>query len=271
MRNSKAAEARVCIICGQEFTPALKSAAKTCSRDCWIELVRRNSLNQPHRPRKVRVFTCAFCGKVFETDAPGTHRTCSPDCARKQHSKKIKEAAAAHRAEHYLTKTCPICGKVFETQRGRNRTYCSRACGSKREIPKNSEICVICGRKFFAPKSANRKTCSQQCWKEFLSRSAKQQDLTAMREGAKYCPILQSTPQHFRAKEWALRAPDGTEYRFKNLNHFVRTHKELFPPELLREHHCTPFIATRLSALAPWRQAKRAKQALSVLGWTWAD
>lgn len=92
-----------------------------------------------------------------------------------------------------------------------------------------------------------------------------------MREGAKHCPILQSTPQHFRAKEWALRAPDGTEYRFKNLNHFVRTHKELFPSELLREHHCTPFIATRLSALAPWRQEKRAKQALSVLGWTWAD
>lgn len=58
-KNSKAA-ARTCVICGQEFTPAPKSAAKTCSRDCWIELVRRNSLNQPHRPRKVRVFTCAF-------------------------------------------------------------------------------------------------------------------------------------------------------------------------------------------------------------------
>lgn len=271
MLGSSKVEVRVCAICGQEFTPAPTSAAKTCSRDCWIELVRRNSLNQFHRPRKVRIFTCAFCGKVFETDAPGTHRTCSPECVRKLRSKNAKEAAAARRANHWLTKTCPICGKVFETQRGLNRTFCSRKCAEERELPKNSEICVICGRKFFAPKSANRKTCSQQCWKVFLSRSAKQQDLTPMHEGGKRCPLLQSTPKHFRAKEWALRAPDGTKYHFRNLNYFVRTHKELFPPELLREHRRTPFIATRLSTLAPWRQAKRAKQALSVLGWTWAD
>lgn len=214
--------------------------------------------------------TCVICGKSFSAAPASKVKTCSSECRGRLISRKLKVFAANHRSEHYLTKTCPICGKVFETILNRNRTYCSRKCASKRELPKNSEICVVCGRKFYAPKSMGFKTCSEQCRSFLRSQNGKRQDLTAMHEGLKKCPKMISSPQHFRAREWSLRSPNGTVYKFRNLNYFVRTNREMFASEFLVERRGTPLAAAYLSHLAPWRQPKR-KRVLSVWGWTWAE
>lgn len=36
------------------------------------------------------------------------------------------------------------------------------------------------------------------------------------------------------AKFYCVRSPDNVEYKFRNMNHFVRSHPELFSPEQLR-------------------------------------
>ena len=92
-----------------------------------------------------------------------------------------------------------------------------------------------------------------------------------MREGHRTNPRTASTPENYRAREWSFSAPDGTVYRFKNLNLFIREHRELFPPELLTERRETPAVASRLSALAPWRREKMKKKSISWRGWRWAE
>ncbi|MDB6135714.1 MAG: hypothetical protein JWM59_3957 [Verrucomicrobiales bacterium] len=44
-------------------------------------------------------------------------------------------------------------------------------------------------------------------------------------------PRRRKGPDQAAAREWALRAPDGTVWRGRNLYEFVRTHPDLFEPE----------------------------------------
>lgn len=257
-----------CIVCGKEFSRAPGSTARTC-RSCGLELMQRSG-RQPRRPNPGRTFVCQQCGRTFTTDTPGRLRTCSPECLRLYMSRKASETAAKKSAMHRMTKICPVCGKQFEVLLSRNTVCCSRRCALQRGKRGKSATCVVCGRTFFPPKSLDCKACSPECRRILKSSNAKKRDHSRMHEGLRNNPKMISSPQHFLAREWALRAPDGTEYRFRNLNFFVRTHKELFPPEQLREHKKTPLIASRLAQLAPWRQS-RHRRTLSIYGWTWAD
>lgn len=163
--------------------------------------------------------------------------------------------------------TCPVCGREFTCER-KERTYCSRGCVN-RARGRNSETCVVCGKTFFKPASQKAKTCSSACYKILLSRKARAQDLSAMQKGHKNSPRTASTIENSSAKEWSLKAPDGTVYRFKNLNLFVRTHKDLFLTSDLGERKFTPRAAAMLSCLAPWRREKMRKKLFSWKGWRW--
>ena len=261
-------KSRVCVICGREFPPAKKSRATTCSRECWRELMRRNAV-LPVRPAQKHVRTCENCGKEFVVTGYSVRKTCSAKCKQEQIARKVKKTLL-DRYGNLMNKVCPICGREFTCKRFKERKYCSKSC-KNRARGRNSETCVVCGRVFFCPASHGGKVCSNDCLKLLLSRNASKQDLSAMREGYRTNPRTASTPENVHAREWSLRAPDGKVYRFKNLNFFIREHRELFPPELLIERRGTPAVANKLSALAPWRREKMRKKSFSWRGWTWAE
>ena len=261
-------KSRVCAICGREFSPAQKSRATTCSRECWRELMRRNAV-LPVRPAQKHIRICENCGREFVVTGYSLRKTCSSACKLEQTARKVKKTLL-DRYGNVLTKNCPICGREFTCKKFAERTYCSKSC-TNRARGRNSETCVVCGKTFFKPASQQAKTCCESCYKILLSRNASAQDLTAMREGYRTNPRTASTPENVHAREWSLRAPNGKVYRFKNLNFFIREHRELFPPEFLTERRGTPAVASRLSALAPWRREKMRKKSHSWRGWTWAE
>ena len=72
-------------------------------------------------------------------------------------------------------------------------------------------------------------------------------------------------------KDWAVRSPDGTEYRFRNLALFLREHASLFRPDdlvpLSKSTSGPSRAVLGLSRLRPdHRRAVRQWR-----GWTWAD
>ena len=261
-------KSRECVICGREFMPAKKSTATTCSRECWRELMRRNAV-LPVRQAQKHVRICENCGREFVVTGYSVRKTCSETCKQEQIARKVKKTLL-DRYGNVMHKTCPICGREFTCKRFKERTYCSRSC-TNRARGRNAETCVVCGKTFYKPASQQAKTCSAECYKILHSRNASAQDLSAMREGHRTNPRTASTPENAHAREWSFRAPDGTVYRFRNLNYFIRSHKELFPPELLVERRCTPAVALLLAQLAPWRRAKAAKKLTQWRGWTWED
>ena len=88
-----------------------------------------------------------------------------------------------------------------------------------------------------------------------------------MLEAKKNSPLLQPDERHINARYYALRAPDGTVYRGRNINHFVREHSWFFDPDDLCERYKrTTRAALGLSALRPTRK----NQLPSWKGWTWA-
>lgn len=208
---------------------------------------------------------CKICGNPVS----GKRKTCSEACKRALISKRVSAYLIKSRESHWIEKECPICHKIFKAKLSKDKTYCSYECARKRKYG-NKETCAICGKEFFAPKSKERKTCSKECCSELVSEQTKKQDLTAMRQGQMNDPRLRSTTEHICAREWRLRSPDGQVFKFRNLNHFVRTHKEYFAGYLDERKH-TPAAAVRLSRLAPWRQAKLKKRHISWNGWSWAD
>jgi hypothetical protein len=74
------------------------------------------------------------------------------------------------------------------------------------------------------------------------------------------------------AKVWALRDPNGRQFRFKNLYHFVRRHSELFAPSDLKPSarrqgslRVTNLAIRGLSSISP----RNIRPRLSWKGWTW--
>ena len=212
---------------------------------------------------------CENCGREFTVTGYSVRKTCSDTCKQEQIARKVKKTLL-DRYGNVMQKTCPICGREFTCKKFAEREYCSHACAN-RARGRNTEICVICGKSFFCPASHEGKVCSTECLKVLQSCNASAQDLSAMREGHRTNPRTASTPENAHARYWSFRAPDGTVHRFKNLNFFIRQHRDLFPPELLIERRGTPAVASRLSALAPWRQEKLKKRSISWRGWRWVD
>lgn len=175
---------------------------------------------------------------------------------------------------------CVVCRVQFDTS-SRKRTTCSDECKKilirrnalkqdhSKRIKTYDFVCEICGKKFSVCGSKGHgemlKTCSDACFKKTLSEHAKGQDPSPMREGYRKSPIRQPDERNASAREWAIVSPDGEVFRFRNMSHFVRTHKELFEG-YLQEKRKTPYAAFALSNLAPWRNRKEK----SWHGWTWA-
>lgn len=91
-----------------------------------------------------------------------------------------------------------------------------------------------------------------------------------MQRGIAASPLLQPDERHVNAREWALVAPDGTIYRFRNLRHFIREHQDLFTADELRlsGNSRNNFLASfKLGHLRPG--AKHPYE--SWHGWRWAD
>lgn len=87
-------------------------------------------------------------------------------------------------------------------------------------------------------------------------------------------PKLQSTELHIAAREWCLRAPDGSIHSVRNLKKFVRDNPELFeesdviwkaPEGKPQQAWCRAFQG--LSRLRP----SGAKTLEEWQGWTWAQ
>ena len=194
---------------------------------------------------KTRVGICENCGREFVVTGYSVRKTCNDECKMQLIARKAQKTLL-DRYGNIMHKICPICGREFTCKRFREKTYCSRSC-TNRARGRNAEKCVICGKTFCKPASQQAKTCSRECYKILHSRTASAQDLTAMREGHRTSPRTASTQENASARAWSFRAPDGTVYHFKNLNLFVRTHRELFSPECLIERRHTPVAAMKLA------------------------
>jgi len=69
-------------------------------------------------------------------------------------------------------------------------------------------------------------------------------------------------------RQYCLRAPDGTEHRFRNLRRFIAEHPELFAAEDLERYPSGPSRAlVGLSQLRP----KLGRRHRSWKGWTWIE
>lgn len=176
---------------------------------------------------------------------------------------------------------CVVCQVQFDTP-SRKRKTCSDKCKAilirrnalkqdhSKRIKTYHFVCEVCGNAFSVIGSKGHattlKTCSEACFKKALAASANGQDLTPMQEGYRKSPGRQPDEFNSCAKEWALKSPDGEVFRFRNMNHFVRSHAEMFKG-FLNERRRTPYAAVALSNLAPWRKHKGKNWR----GWTWVD
>lgn len=126
--------------------------------------------------------------------------------------------------------------------------------------------CLRCGASFTYRKS---KYCSPACGlaaqREHLAANIPPPEMWARRQES---PLTRRGPQHHTGRDWHLRAPDGRQYSFRNLSHFVRSHPDLFAPEDILETGRGGSNATAgLRALRPTPRCR----ALSWKGWTWAE
>lgn len=166
--------------------------------------------------------------------------------------------------------SCIVCGKVFWT---RERQTCSRACISqfrsrlgKENNPRLNRVCLVCGKIFHSEKP--RKTCSRKCLSKLDSQAKAGEYPTQVLEARNNSPILQPNENHCLAKRWILQSPDGKIYKFKNLSHFVRNHKNLFSPdELAPVSPDRPAAVFYLGTLRPERKNRR----LSWHNWRWGE
>ena len=220
---------------------------------------------------------CCICGKIFISKPSDKRTTCGrPECRaerKRQQYAEFRSKYEDYRKKHHITVPCEICGKPIELlacKIGHKRT-CSAECrkklkrrnglsqfgGGKQLIKK----CCICGKNFRTSPSINKKTCSAECRRRQMHAIGELRDLDKMNIGKQNSPRCQPDENYFAAKNWQLRSPDGTIYKFRNLANFARKNTELF------ENMAPRKIAILLGALRP----ERAKKINSWHGWTWAE
>ena len=226
---------------------------------------------------------CCICGAEFFSKPSDKRTTCGrQECRAERRRQQFVECRAKYeeyRKQRHVTVTCEICGKPFELlscKIGHKRT-CSDECRSElkrrnglaqfdggKQLVKN---CCVCGKTFRTSPSVDQKTCSNQCRRELMRRIGSGNNLTEMRTGRDNSPVCQTDERHFAAKNWKLRGPDGNVYEFRNLAHFVRTHRELFSPEHLKKSGGKIYAIHLLGCLRP----ERKKMIHSWCGWSWVE
>jgi hypothetical protein len=81
-------------------------------------------------------------------------------------------------------------------------------------------------------------------------------------------PRYQSTPKHVTAKGWMVRDPMGVSHAFKNLQHFIDSHPELFDSSDVvkrKSGMCRAYVG-----IANLRPSEKRKSIIgSWKGWTW--
>jgi hypothetical protein len=86
-------------------------------------------------------------------------------------------------------------------------------------------------------------------------------------------PGHQPGEQHFCAKWWALRDPNGRAYEFRNLAKFVRDHSEMFDPADMMWQHTSSnhrSLSCRAYSGLSMLNPRRRQTVGSWKGWTWA-
>lgn len=134
--RERAAEIKVCEICGKEFKTSDK--ARFCSKKCLGEYLKKQETK-----------TCPTCGKTFSALISQNQKYCSPECAAESYKKRE-------------TRVCLHCGKSFTAVVTRDRKFCSQECFH--EYKRETKTCPICGKEFTAKPSRDRKYCSRACY-----------------------------------------------------------------------------------------------------------
>ena len=175
---------------------------------------------------------------------------------------------------------CKICGKPFYVDRGyangahdRGRQTCSDECTHK--LIKQSQI----GK----PKSwmhdpvrlekakpkwrAHQKRLYAEGRVRLVEPEIRAKAIANSCEEAKTNPLRGKFETNCHAEDWHLIDPQGREWSFRNLRHFIREHRELFSARLLEpvgkyEARCEPC----LHKLSP-RAAQRSMTSCG--GWRW--
>ena len=135
--RERAAETKVCEICGKEFSTSDK--ARFCSKKCVGEYLKKQETK-----------TCPVCGKTFSALISQNQKHCSPECA----------AEALRKRE---TRICLHCGKEFPARIDGDQKFCSEKCFYEHRRKRETKTCPICGKEFTAKKSNHRVYCSRQC------------------------------------------------------------------------------------------------------------
>ena len=96
-------------------------------------------------------------------------------------------------------------------------------------------LCEICSVSVSAQQTHNRppKTCGgPACVSELKRRSrlSSPRDVNRLR-AVQSSPTTGPFETHFSAKDWSLKAPDGSIHKFRNLSLFIRNNLKLFAPQ----------------------------------------
>lgn len=75
-------------------------------------------------------------------------------------------------------------------------------------------------------------------------------------------------PENWKAKEWAIRSPDGIILQGKNLNHIIRENAHLFSPSDVAWKKSQCLASKRISSLFLTKSDGKTPCALSWKGWT---
>ena len=224
---------------------------------------------------------CCICNAEFSARPSDKRSTCGkPYCRaerRRQQLVEFRQQYEEYRQQHHVVVPCEICGKPMERLASKivHKRTCSDEC--RRELKRRNGLsqfgggkqlkkkCEICGKIFRTSPSVDKKTCSSKCRSKLMQRIGNGNDLTRMQTGHAESQICQANEQHFAAKIWQLRGPDGNVYEFRNLAHFVRTHLGLFSPEHRKKCGNSIYATIILGRLRP----DRANPIASWNGWTW--
>lgn len=221
--------------------------------------------------------TCKVCALVFMVHA------CRKDsalfCSRKC------KGIARKTATVVKVKPCLVCGKPIQfTESGKNRKYCSFACFGKAREKKVLWVCQKCGVQRITKPSLAKATFCSKCddhindpsfIKKMVEATSKpesrKRQIESMLENNKTNPRTGKFDTNASATEWHLRSPDGVEFHFRNLRHFIRTHRFIFTEAQLKLEpscrHSDPRtqIEKRLGRLNPMNKHPQT----TAQGWTW--
>lgn len=228
---------------------------------------------------------CCICGGEFSARPSDKRTTCGkPECRASRRDQQIAEAqnaAEAAKSARRVIVVCPICGE--QSLRSLSRANHKKTCGRRKcEIElrrrnglaqfgdcKQHRICPECGLEFRTAPSSPQKTCGRrECISSYISATASGYDLSPMKSAHDASPDCQPDEKNAWSKYWSVRSPSGEVFRFQNLAHFVRSHRDFFTADELRIMSGQAiYAAMGIGMLRP----DRARHIGSWHGWTWEE